>query len=195
MSPSIEDLCLEAERGDKEHKLAAKLVRLADRFVMRPGDVVLHPNILAEAKLKQAKMTTRVVDIANSIERQWGLQLRMFLEEWPGNKVEVPPPAPAVVAPVVRGGVPKPGKRTALLGRHATAVIRWMGVEGWSFEEAKRTLRRLGVPVADATIRIQLRAGAKKDADRGPPAELTTEEGNALYDAMASSAEPEVDVE
>jgi SPP1 gp7 family putative phage head morphogenesis protein len=61
-----------------------------------------------------------------------------------------------------------------LWGLQPTAVVRWMGKEGWSFEDAKKALAASDVSIADATLKIQLRAG--KTGERGDPATLTAEQ-------------------
>lgn len=67
-----------------------------------------------------------------------------------------------------------------LWGHQPTAVIRWMGKEGWNFKQAKHALGHSGVDVADATIRAQLLAGKK--GERGAPADLTDEQKNHLQE-------------
>jgi serine/threonine protein kinase len=71
-------------------------------------------------------------------------------------------------------GEPENAPRADILGHSATAVVRWMGRQGWDFDRAKAALARLGGQIAESTIRIQLRAGAK--GERGEPAMLTPEE-------------------
>lgn len=69
-------------------------------------------------------------------------------------------------------------ERKELFGHSITSIIRWMGVEDWSFESASTALKSAGVEIAEATIRIQLKAG--KAGLRGPAAELTSKEAKAL---------------
>lgn len=63
------------------------------------------------------------------------------------------------------------GNRVDLFGHSVTSVVRWMGKSGWSFEAARKALDNLGASCADATLKIQLAAGAK--GQRGDPAELS----------------------
>lgn len=65
-----------------------------------------------------------------------------------------------------------------LYGHQPTAVIRWMGKEGMSFQDAKRIFAETGTQVSDATIRAQLLAG--RQGTRGAPAALKAEEQAAL---------------
>lgn len=73
-------------------------------------------------------------------------------------------------APVGEGG---------LFGQSVTAVIRWMGKEGWTFAEAKEALERVKVSIAEATIRAQLLAG--RQGKRGAPAELSEKQVAELH--------------
>ena len=58
-----------------------------------------------------------------------------------------------------------------VFGHKLTSVIRWMGKEGWKFDEARKAMDGLEIAVADATIRCQLTAG--KNGKRGNPAALS----------------------
>ncbi len=75
-----------------------------------------------------------------------------------------------------RGG----GGRLSLLGYPVTAVLRYMGANGWTYEEAIACLKRHNCEPAEATIRIQLTAGKKGNKDRGEPAPLTPNEVKEL---------------
>lgn len=63
------------------------------------------------------------------------------------------------------------GKRDLFFGHPATSVIRWMGKEGWSFEDAQKVLAHHNISVAGGTIRTQLLCGRK--GMRGDPAKLS----------------------
>lgn len=75
----------------------------------------------------------------------------------------------------------KESKRSKLYDHPITSIIRWMGKEGWKFDEAKAAFTRLDISVADGTIRTQLRSGVR--GDRGEPAPLTEDQADKLYDA------------
>lgn len=78
-------------------------------------------------------------------------------------------------APAQRVGTP----RMSLFGQPVTAVIRWMGVNEWTFPMAKKALQEgLLIPVSDSTIRCQLRGAI--DGSRGDPAKLTKEQAEKL---------------
>jgi len=69
-----------------------------------------------------------------------------------------------------------------------TAVLRWMGTEGFTVEEAAAVMEATGTNVAKATIKTQLNAGIK--GTRGAIAALTEEQGAALK-FLRSGAVPE----
>ena len=72
-------------------------------------------------------------------------------------------------------------KHTELFGYSITAVIRWMGKNGWKLEEARKALGRLEIHCADATVKTQLSAGSQ--GTRGEPAPLTSDEIQTLDEA------------
>lgn len=80
------------------------------------------------------------------------------------------------------------GKRYELFGQPVTAVLRWMGLNGWKFADARKALDNLGIECADGTLVAQLRAGVKQDwAGRGEPAKVTDEQAKQLQDAAAKA--------
>lgn len=72
-------------------------------------------------------------------------------------------------------GAPHPN----LWGHQPTAVLRWMGKDGWNFDQAKAAMREMGVKVSDNTIREALPAGKK--GVRGKPADVTGEQRIQLH--------------
>jgi hypothetical protein len=68
------------------------------------------------------------------------------------------------------------------MGHSVVSVIRAMGAAGWTFKEAQAALAK--VAPAENTIRIQLRAGAKKLA---PPADIDPQKLEALRPALPAS--------
>lgn len=64
----------------------------------------------------------------------------------------------------------------------ATAVIRWMGRNGWGFGDARRVMDHYTGKghIADGTIRAQLLGGRDGDNPRGEPAALTEEQAAEL---------------
>lgn len=58
-----------------------------------------------------------------------------------------------------KSNAPKLGKLGGYKGHSMTSVIRAFGKAGWSLDEARAFFERNKLSVADATIKIQLRAG------------------------------------
>ena len=79
-------------------------------------------------------------------------------------------------------------KRKKLFGYNATAILRWMGKDEWTMEDAKKACKALGLDVADGTITAQLAAGRK--GTRGEPAPLTKKQISELYDAVDGDLKP-----
>lgn len=75
-------------------------------------------------------------------------------------------------------------KRHKIFGHSCTAVIRWMGANDFTFEDAGVALAYYGAGnVSDTTIRLQLKAGKDGDQKRGPAADLTKAEERQLIAA------------
>lgn len=69
-------------------------------------------------------------------------------------------------------------KRYSIFGLPVTAILRWMGKEDWTPEQAKQALAKEGIVVAKTTLQSQLHGG--KVGRRGPPAKLTKEQRKTL---------------
>lgn len=94
------------------------------------------------------------------------------LSRWAGaDRTPVPPPKPLSALPLF-------APSAELWGQQPTAVMRWMGKEGWSSADAARVLKEMGVEVADGTVKTQVGAGLK--GLRGPAATLTEEQAAIL---------------
>ncbi len=102
-----------------------------------------------------------------------------------GAQQAVPESAPADPAKVND----KPKRqitRAQIFGYPVTAVLRWMGVEGWSFADARAAINAFGAGgISDTTIRIQLPAGRK--GDRGAPAPITKQQAAELKAAATKA--------
>jgi len=81
-----------------------------------------------------------------------------------------------------RAELPADSGQNRLFGYHPTAVIRWMGAQGWKFSAAQAVLEHYGFSIADATIRTQLAAGRR--GERGAPAKLSDDQMNGLREAL-----------
>jgi hypothetical protein len=80
------------------------------------------------------------------------------------------------------------GPRVGIFGYPATAVVRWMGAKGIGFNDCVAILKAQGCDnLSESTIKIQLRAGAKADASRGEPANLTEEQSTKLLQGVTIS--------
>jgi len=84
------------------------------------------------------------------------------------------------------------GTKAVIFSYAATAVIRWMGRQGWKFQQARKVLEQFGAGhISDATVRCQLQGGRDLDNPRGEPAALTDDQAKALNDALAEPTEAE----
>lgn len=70
------------------------------------------------------------------------------------------------------------GNRATLFTYTITAVLRWMGKNGFDFDKAEKALAKHSITIAPATIRAQLLAGRK--GERGDPAPITAEQAEQL---------------
>lgn len=94
-----------------------------------------------------------------------------------------PTKTPAKSTQQTTNTAPKAG-RSQLFGYSATAVMRWMGANGWSFDKAMAAFTGMGVDdLSETTFKIQLRAGVK--GERGDPAPVTDKQAKEL-EAAAS---------
>lgn len=93
------------------------------------------------------------------------------------DKAEAAPPMREIAPPPVK--TTRKVARMQIMGHSATAVLRWMGKQGWGFEDAYLALSwEAPCPLADVTIRLQLKAG--RDGERGPPAPITASQARTL---------------
>ncbi len=91
-----------------------------------------------------------------------------------GGKTAATPKLPrATVKPV----------RAQIFGYSVTAVLRWMGANGWEFGAAVTACENMAqcYKLSDVTVRLQLKAG--KDGTRGPAAPVTPSQAKSLRNA------------
>lgn len=69
---------------------------------------------------------------------------------------------------------PELTQRSELVGHSVTSVLRWMGANGWTLEQAREALKRHNIEVAEVTLTSQFRGGQL--GKRGEPAQLTKEQ-------------------
>lgn len=103
----------------------------------------------------------------------------------PTAKVVKEQGVPRNVKSLPKGQSDKPARkvcRAEIFGYSVTAVLRWMGLNNWTFEDAGVACATLGAGgISDTTIRIQLAAGKK--GERGEPAPLTKAQAKQLKQA------------
>lgn len=145
----------------------ARLCALADYTGLAPQQLI-HSPAGREVGIKMFEYAGYVVGEAERI--------------WQGYQKPATRTA-AVVAEVVakpkRKSTDKP-VRAKLLGYSITSVIRWMGAEGWEFDDVVAVLTYGDdmVNLSDVTIRLQLKAG--RDGSRGPAAPVTPAQAKQL---------------
>ena len=80
---------------------------------------------------------------------------------------------PAVVVKPGEGGR---GNRYQVFGHPVTAILRWMGTQGFTAAQAAAALKSLGVEPSMTTVKIQISGKAK----RGAIPQLTDRDAKAL---------------
>jgi hypothetical protein len=169
-------------------RIIAMLAELADAQSMRAIDVIRFPDLLKTVDLSPQQVTTALAHAADGVNRR---AVAALIEKYGANRPVTAADLPADLIEQLalnkkrkreqRDGIPKdaPPSRKLLFGHAVTAVIRWMGVDGWNFKEAREALDSLGFEViSGVTINIQLKAGIK--GERGAPAELNSHDARAL---------------
>lgn len=165
----------------KEVNAPLRIYKVAERYGLNCIDVLRFPNIARKTKLPEGALTPSAAHAAESIrrDRMRSLQDRITARNAAilQRRGDLPEPEniagdAALGAQNRKSGRPGAGKaRETLEGQPVTAVIRWLGKEGWSFDQAKAALVGVGLNPADGTIRAQLTAGKK--GQRGEPARLS----------------------
>ncbi len=141
------------------------------------GLIPRHPNcrctyIPADPDIKEKGQKTSSTSIKKSIKKSRaadGKGKSTFGQKFISTKRKRPVPkrGDKVTAPHV-----------GLFGHSPTGVVRWMGKEGWSFDEAKAALTQSGVDIPDKTIKTALSKGKTGKGSR--PAPLTQDQMQIL---------------
>jgi hypothetical protein len=163
--------------------IVADLVRLADSEGMTPRGVSKHIDLLAKIDLAPGDITdgvlkdatSRAIEATNELLRRARHYNERFGMHQEVDEQQLEPRQLGEVQVKVRKPV-KRGKvvRGTIFEYAATAILRWMGKQGWDAEDAGVCLAAYGLGgMSDSTIYIQLRAGKVGDATRGPIPELT----------------------
>jgi hypothetical protein len=66
------------------------------------------------------------------------------------------------------------------MGHSPTSLIRWMGKDGWTAEQARRVLDHFGVPYTESQLRAVIKEGATGTMKWGPPADVSDAEAGEL---------------
>lgn len=194
----LDELKKLATKTDKLPLRAARLIEAAENAGVTPTAAATMPELLARFKLTPERVSPGVVGYAEVALATYDRDLRYRVKQY-NDKIDPPKPQPAKaeersttapdedngdeLVPVARKRKEDKGKaRSNVFGFPVTAVLRWMGLDGFDAQEARACFNALGVEVADATIQIQLRAG--KRGERGAPAQLTEEQQDHLRDLL-----------
>jgi len=205
------DLLKMEDEGSNSQWTASQLLKAADRYGMFVKDVVDSHRIMHQYGLRKKDITPEVLGIAAAMDRRhfegvqsacgiinrmgclikhqtaWGKSglptFSEYLESIQPPKVEAPKSEPSS-APTSDPSPASGRSVQKIYGFPVTAVIRWMGTEGWTREQAAKVLSAYEVEVSPATIAIQLKAGKIKDTSRGEPASLTDDQANLIYEKI-----------
>jgi hypothetical protein len=71
-------------------------------------------------------------------------------------------------------------QRVKLFGISVTAILRWMGSDGWTKDKINTALEKLGLEIGEQTIISQRISGMSADSPRGEVPELSDDQANAL---------------
>lgn len=175
-----------------------ELVRLVDQIADHHGithaSVGRFPDLLEPYGLQAEQITPAVTSAALNYHRREMERLRArvkAINERRGFGVgETQPKAlkgakarPTQATGSQNPAPPKPAKNSnGLFGYPVTAVLRWMGANGWSVTDAATALANLNIEVALATIRCQVAAGKK--GQRGEPAAISPAQAQELNRAL-----------
>ena len=200
---NLEDMI---ESADDSKYVVANLVKAADKYQIMAKDVHLFPHIMSEFGLLIEELTGPIISRANAIDRQHmeGVSeavtiinrmdsLLSLQRKWEASGVSTfeefmqrrnpTAAAPVSESPVAVMESPDESSRVrqSVFGHTVTSVLRWMGQEGWTKEQAATALEALDVEAAEGTIAINLKLGQTADWKRGGPAELTDDQATEIY--------------
>lgn len=148
-----------------QDEIIQRVADAADKEGLNVIDFVTSPKLLKRHKIKQADLTARIVDQAQSYHAK---QMRSLVDRYEPKKENV-------MTTKTKETTQSKGRLT-VFDKPVTGVIRWMGSKNWTFQEAKYVLGQL-TEVADGTIRTQL---SRVRQGKGDPAKLKREEQKEL---------------
>lgn len=178
-------------KGEPMSLVANRLSKLADKYGMSVRGVCKFPDLLEEVDLEKNDIDDHVIAEAEAKDRIFMAKIQQRVAALNAKIIERERKALGLcdspkttareegVAPVSKGKPKEDGKRKKIYGYPATSVIRWMGKEGFSYEEAAKVLKHFGCDTAKNTVKIQLVAG--KRGERGDPADLTLTQERELH--------------
>lgn len=164
---------------------ASKLLEAADREAITLEGAATREDLLDEFDLDPSDITPIVITRARLLDRTWWEGFRNGPSSRPNKKPSQGPPKPRQreersAKPLPLDDTPTV-PRTKLLGFSAMSVLRWMGKEDWTLEEAQTAVEALGCDLSPVTIKIQLKAGR---SGKGEPAKLSLAQENKLYNSL-----------
>lgn len=160
--------------------IAIAIAHLADEHGTTVRWVARQSDILAGVHIDPAAVTDAVIaEAAHYFNTLNDRSVRQAMKKWNAGldveNIQVETKSDEDKAPRKMGKV----VRAKVLGYSATAVLRWMGANDWSFEDAGVVMATAGAArISDVTIRLQLKAG--KTGQRGPAAPITPAQAKKL---------------
>jgi hypothetical protein len=145
--------------------------------------MVKKPHLLSAFGVEPADISDEVLKEAVGLHKRMPPlitpDVRFLKSLQKGTVCELDVPMGDVPSPLPTPKTTRKQVRAMVFGFSITAVLRWMGKEGWNFEDASVVCASVGAAkIADVTIRLQLKAG--KDGLRGPAAPITAAQAKQL---------------
>lgn len=153
---------------------------------MTPKGVSFFPDLLAKYALTREDCTDLVIRKAFTLQRQrteallkkYAKPAEPKIVQVDEEDAEAIPPKPEKKGEPSKKKEPIVVKKDNIFGFSVTAVLRWMGKQGYSSEEATKVLNHFRVDISPATVKIQVKAGSK--GERGAPATLSPKEADEI---------------
>lgn len=183
-------------KGEPMGMIANKLSKLADAHGMSVRGVCKFPDLLEEVGLEEndvdpsdiieaeakdrmawAKIQSRVDALNEKIKEREKKALERLGA--PPPKAKSAPKEEPSPTPTKQKVKERTGKKAKIFGFPLTAVVRWMGKEGFNYSQVVTVVEHFEFEVVEVTLKIQLSAGKK--GLRGPPADLTLSQERQLH--------------
>jgi len=162
------------------NEAAVRLAHVADQNGMWVHDVVRFEDLLQEADLDGKCVTRELVEEAHQLMMDGLGRLQRIIRKWNGDvNAQDNKDVNVVVLPRKKPVRAKGNVKPKIFGFSVTAVLRWMGANGWDFDDAAIAVETITVTkLSDVTIRLQLKAG--RDGKRGAPADISPSQAKQL---------------